>query len=320
MFTMSQINHIRDLHKCGYSISEISKETGADRKTVSKYLKMDDFSPEPPVSESKESILDPFKPVIAEWLAADGNHWEKQHHTANRIYDRLRKEHAYTGSYSTVRRYMRKLKTQKKEKANQELIWDPGVAQVDFGEADFYENDVCVRKKYLTVSFPYSNDSFVQVFGGETSECVCEGLQDIFSYIGGVPGLLIFDNATGVGRRIGEAVRECQLFAKFRAHYGFQIRFCNPYAGYEKGHVESKVKYNRRNLFVPVPRYADIHIFNRELLDAHHIKASEKHYKKGEVIADLFGEDQKALMSIPAKPFNVCRYDWFKADGYVMLE
>lgn len=46
------------------------------------------------------------------------------------------------------------------------------------------------------------------------------------------------------------------------------------------------------------------------------IKASEVHYKKGEVIADLFKEDQKALLHLPNKPFNVCRYDWFKADGY----
>ena len=30
MYTMSQINHIKDLSSCGYRISEISKETGAD--------------------------------------------------------------------------------------------------------------------------------------------------------------------------------------------------------------------------------------------------------------------------------------------------
>lgn len=77
--------------------------------------------------------------------------------------------------------------------------------QVDFGEADFYEAGKLCHKKYLTVSFPYSNDGYSQVFGGETAECVCQGLQDIFEFIGGVPPLLIFDNAAGVGRRIGDA-------------------------------------------------------------------------------------------------------------------
>lgn len=100
-------------------------------------------------------------------------------------------------------------------KANLELVWDPGPAQVDFGEADFYENGKLVRKKYLTVSFPYSNDGYSQVFGGETAECVCQGLLDIFEFIGGVPPLLIFDNATGVGRRIGDMIHETELFPVF---------------------------------------------------------------------------------------------------------
>ena len=34
MYTMSQINHIKDLSNCGYRISEISKKTGADPKTI----------------------------------------------------------------------------------------------------------------------------------------------------------------------------------------------------------------------------------------------------------------------------------------------
>ena len=37
MLTMSQINHIKDLSNCGYRISEISKKTGADPKTIRKY-------------------------------------------------------------------------------------------------------------------------------------------------------------------------------------------------------------------------------------------------------------------------------------------
>ena len=124
-------------------------------------------------------------------------------------------EHGYTGSYSIVQRYMKKCRSIQTEKANLELIWDPGPAQVDFGKADFYEAGKLCRKKYLTVSFPYSNDGYSQVFGGETAECVCQGLQDIFEFIGGVPPLLIFDNATGVGRRIGDAIHASELFSRF---------------------------------------------------------------------------------------------------------
>ena len=316
MLTMSQINHIKDLSNCGYRISEISKKTGADPKTIRKYLAQDDFSPQPPVIQEKPSKLDPFKPIIQEWLDEDKKHWRKQHHTAQRVYERLVEEHGYTGSYSIVQRYMKKCRSIQTEKANLELIWDPGPAQVDFGEADFYEAGKLCRKKYLTVSFPYSNDGYSQVFGGETAECVCQGLQDIFEFIGGVPPLLIFDNAAGVGRRIGDAIHESELFSRFRAHYHFRVRFCNPYSGWEKGNVERKVDYNRANLFVPVPHFNEIEKYNQKLLACHEKKASELHYKKQIPIRELFEEDRKALLMLPPKRFDVCRYEWLKADGY----
>lgn len=319
MFNMSQVNNIRDLGNKGYRISEISRMTGADRKTIKKYLEQEDFSPRPPLVKETVSILDPYKPIIGEWLAEDRKHWSKQHHTAKRVYERLRDEKDYTGSYSVVQRYMKSLRKISEDelcKGSQDLIWEPGDSQADFGEADFYEGSRCVRRKYLALSFPYSNDGYLQIFGGENAECVCQGLKDIFEYIGGVPNKIVFDNATGVGRRIKDKVIETELFKRFRAHYGFEVIFCNPEAGYEKGNVENKVGTERRNIFVPVPSYHTMEEFNIELLPKHEKKASEVHYKKGIRISELFEEDRKALHDLPRTPFEVCRYDYFKADGY----
>lgn len=319
MLNMSDINDIRDLAKCGYRISEIVEKTKKDPKTVRKYLQMEDFSPKPPIANlSHPSIVSPFHDKIIGYFKEDEETWKKQHHTAKRIYDRLKDEEGFTGSYDSVQKYVKRLRDEKKAKTKGtlELIWEPGFAQVDFGEADMDEETVRVRRKYLTVSFPHSNDGYNQVFGGETAECVCQGLQDIFYYIGGVPRVLVFDNATGVGRRTCDKIRETKLFSQFRAHYGFQVRFCNPYAGHEKGNVEAKVGCSRRNLMVPVPRYHDIEEFNKELLDKHKGKAAEKHYKKGVLISELFEEDKRNLLPLPRTPFNVCRYESYKADGY----
>ena len=90
MLTMSQINDIRDLSRKGYRISKISSLTGMDRKTVRKYLKQDDFSPEPPVVKTRKSIVTPYVDTITGWLEEDQKHWSKQHHTAKRIHERLR--------------------------------------------------------------------------------------------------------------------------------------------------------------------------------------------------------------------------------------
>ncbi len=316
MWGMSDINDIRDLSKKGYRISDIHSITKRDPKTIKKYLEKEDFSETPPISKKNQSILDPYKETISGWLDEDRKHWKKQHHTARRVYDRLVSEEAYTGSYETVQRYVKIIRKDIQNKATQELIWEPGNAEVDFGEADFNVNGKCLRRKYLVVSFPYSNDGYAQVFGGETAECVCQGLQDIFRYIEGVPETLIFDNATGVGRRVGETVTVTELFKRFRAHYGFQIKFCNPRSGWEKGSVENKVGTVRRNLFVPVRSYNDIIEFNKGLLDEHIRKADELHYKKGVLIKELFRDDVKHFAPLPSKEFNVCRYEWFKADGY----
>jgi transposase len=318
VLNMLQVNDIRERAAAGESVAGIARELKVDEKTVRKYLKEQDYSPKPPERIERPSSLDPYKPHIDGWLEEDQGRWHKQRHTAQRIHKRLREEkEGYGCSYSVVQRYVRARRgALRAMRASQELVWHPGEAQGDFGEADFVEGGETVRKKYLTLSFPYSNDSFTQVFGGETAECVCQGLKDIFGYIGGVSPLIVFDNATGVGRRMGEVVHETELFGRMRAHYRFTVRFCNPDSGHEKGNVEAKVGYTRRNLFVPPAAYSDIAEYNRELLRRHEEKAKELHYKKNRPIGELFVSDKAALLPLPKAAFDVCRYEYVKADGY----
>ena len=177
MLTMSQINDIRDLSRKGYGISKISSLTGKDRKTIRKYLEQDDFSPEPPVAKSRTSIVTPYIDIITEWLEEDQKHWSKQRHTAKRIHERLQEEYGFTGSYDSVQKFVHRIRTDIQTKGTQELVWEPGCAQVDFGEADFNEDTECVRRKYLTVSFPFSNDGYNQVFRGETANASARGFR-----------------------------------------------------------------------------------------------------------------------------------------------
>ncbi len=47
---------------------------------------------------------------------------------------------------------------------------------------------------FLVVSFPHPGMSWFQVFRGRASECVCQGLADVFRHMGGVPPVVVFDN------------------------------------------------------------------------------------------------------------------------------
>lgn len=319
---MLQIDLIKELQRRGIGPIQIASQLNIDRKTVSKYMKKDDFEPKKQIRlEPSPSKLDRFKPQILAWLEEDKKNRYKQRHTAQRIHQRLTEEFAdYDASYALVQRFVRSLKmksqTQSRE-GNQELVWHPGEAQVDFGEVDTYdENGELQTGKFLCISFPFSNAAYVQLFGGETAECVVKGLQDIFRHMGGVPPRLVFDNASGVGKRICDQVRLTDLFLRFKIHYGFDVTFCNPYAGHEKGHVENKVGYVRRNFFVPLPNVVDVEAFNIQLLNRCETDWQRNHYKKSVMIAELFAQDVSAFLYLPPKPFSPVRFQRVKTDGY----
>ena len=316
MISMSVINSIRQLRREGYSVSDIARKASVSRDTVYKYLHKDDFSPKIPAGRQRKSKLDPYRPIIERWLDEDLLTWRKQRHTARRIWQRLRDEYGFDGSETTVARYVRNIKDERRLPADQflDLVWTPGEAQADFGELDLYLNLVKKRLSYFVLSFPYSNVGFAQIFPAENAECVCQALKQIFEYIGGVPRRIVFDNATGVGRRTCEAVRTTELFGRFAAHYDFAYSFCNPNAGHEKGNVEKKVGFIRKNLFVPLPNVMNIASYNKTLLARCERLAKREHWKRGEDQRELFVEDEFALIGLPVKDFDVVRYVKAKAN------
>jgi transposase len=84
---------------------EVVLELGHSRKTIQKALSQ----AAPPGYRLRKGrpkpVLDPVRPIIEAWLAADQAAPRKQRHTAQRIYERLRDEHGFTGSASNVRRF-----------------------------------------------------------------------------------------------------------------------------------------------------------------------------------------------------------------------
>lgn len=317
--SMEQIHRIKELQLQEKGPYQIAKELNIDPKTVRKYMEQEDFSPKIPIPEIRTSKMDPYRNTIETWLNEDEQNRHKQRHTSKRIYDRLSKKFPeFNCSYPTVNRYVRNLKQQRKidKKGYLELEWHPGEAQADFGECDLILNGSRKTCRYLVVSFPQSNAAFVQCFLGETAECLCQGLMDIFYHIKGVPNRLIIDNATGAGRRIGEVVRLTQLFKRFQAHFGFKITFCNPASGHEKGNVENKVGYVRRNYFVPLPSAVSLSEWNTELFELCELDNAREHYKKDLPICELFEADRKAMLPLPRHPFEACRYENVKTNGY----
>lgn len=328
MTTMDQIHRIRELYYGqDKSLTEIARLMHMDWRTVRKYVDMEDFNDSPPVPEddSHTSKLDPFKPLIDSWLEADRKAPRKQRHTARRIHKRLKEEaDRYDCSYRLVAAYV----TEKKKAlrlTNQAgylpLEHHPGEAQADFGYADFYENGrLHHNAKYLVLSFPYSNGGYLQLNYGENMECLLEGLAAMFEHIGGVPTEIWFDNTRTIVTEIikGGGREVTERFQRFCEHYRFKPVFMNPESGWEKGNVENKVGYLRRNELVPVPEFVSLTEKNRELLAACDKDMEREHYDDGNrrFISELFATDKTALLPLPAVPFNTSLYITARTDKY----
>ena len=107
MFSVELYGRVR--HAChieGLSQREAARRFGIHRNTVRKMLA---FAVPPGYRRATpppRPKLGAFTGIIDQILAADRSAPLKQRHTAKRIFDRLRAEHGYAGSYTTVKAYV----------------------------------------------------------------------------------------------------------------------------------------------------------------------------------------------------------------------
>lgn len=327
---MDQIHLIRAMfYEQGKNISEIATATGYNWKTVAKYIDMKDFNqPKPPASpKTLCPKLDPYKPAIESWLIEDKKHPRKQRHTAKRVFKRLKQEFPdFNCSYRTVDTYVSVRKKElnlTRSEGFLPLQHHPGEAQADFGTAEFYENGTLRTGKYLVLSFPWSNAGYLQLNYGENAECLLEGLDAIFRFIGGVPHEIWFDNASAIVTNVirgGNSRTVTEKFTRFADHYGFRAVFMNPAEGHEKGSVEKKVGYTRSNLLVPVPEFINLSDYNAELLMRCRDDMDRDHYCKGSRISELFENDRDSFLPVPEIPFDLSTTLYgIRTDSYGMF-
>jgi len=291
----------------GLSQREASRRFGLSRVTVAKMMQ---FSV-PPGYRRQQSPrrpkLEPFLGVIDEILAQDTQSPRKQRHTAWRLFERLRDEYGFNGGYTIVKDYVRQ-----KRLRGQEMfvpLWHPpGHAQADFGQAEVVIAGVLQKAHFLVMDLPHSDDAFVMAFPGETTEAFCEGHNKAFSYFGGVPTRIVYDNTTiAVARILGDGTRQLtRVFRELQSHYLFEERFARPAKGNDKGKVEGLVGYVRRHFFVPIPRAGSFEELNARLIEECRKRRSRRLRGHQESIGERFERDRQAFLGLPAAPYDAC--------------
>jgi transposase len=327
---MDKQNYLSNLSEFeGMSLRKISAHTGHHFNTVKKYVDKEDWNDEYSPRKERGSLLDPLKPVLDEWIREDMKRRRKDRRTATKMYNDLCADAEHSKllvvSDITVRRYVSKRKKELCRKTYGTAMYglhSMGWAQVDFGDVTVtLPGGAEATWHILVVSFPWSNAGFAQVCRFETKECLCDALQRIFEYLGGVPLRILFDNMSSAVVHIEADGRRklTEMFMRFTMHHRFKADFCNPDSAKEKGNVENKVGYIRRNFLLPPPAINDLEGFNRELLERCTVDLERGHYVKEEQISRLFIAEKDALIPLPRERFRVFALEKVKADDYSFI-
>ena len=304
----------------GMSIRQAAREFGLSRKTIRKMLQ---FSLPPGYERKKPAErpkLGPWLGIIDQILVDDQSQSKKQRHTAKRIWDRLKAEHGFGGGYTVVKDYVRRARLRHKE-VFVPLAHPPGDAQADFGEALVVMAGVEQKAHFQCFDLPYSDDCFVIAFPAENTEAFLEGHNRAFTYFGGVPRTILYDN-TGIAVKeiTGDGERKpTEAFSGLQSHYLFAAKFGRPGKGSDKGNVEGLVGYARRNFMVPVPRAVSWEELNEQLLEQCRKRRARKLWGHPETIAERFERDREQLLPLPPAPLEACQKRTTRASSQALV-
>jgi len=252
--------------------------------------------------------IEPFLPIIEEILESDRKAPKKQRHTAQRIWERLRDEHGFTGKPTIVKDAVWAWRNGHQE-VFLPLSHRPGEAQVDFGFAQVKLNGQATKVALFVMTLPYSDALVIQVFPRECTEAFLEGHKRAFAFFGGVPRRISYDNSKiAVAKITGSRQREVtKEFLRLKSHFLFQDHFCLVRRPNEKGHVERLLDFARTNYLVPVPEVASLVELNAALLQHCQADLDRQLYGKSAPKAVLLEEERPALLPIPPQEFEARR-------------
>lgn len=318
------MNHIQDIIRRlqqGESERRIARDMQIARKTVRKYREiakeqgyLEKAGEQPSDSELREALgpgvqaprqastVEPYREKIQEWVKAGVE--------MTAIWLRLQENYGYKGGYSSVRRFVHRLKPAEPE-AFVRVHSDPGEdMQVDFGSVGQLYDPVTKRMRtaYVFVAtLGYSRHQYAELVFDQKVGTWIALHKRAFEYLGGVPKRVVPDNLKAAVLKalvhdpiLGDAYRRMAL------HYGFLISPTIPHTPQHKGKVESGVHYVKRNFFAG-QEFVDINVGNVHLREwILNTAGVRKHGTTAEAPLRLFHEIERAcLQPLPAEPFQL---------------
>jgi transposase len=268
----------------------------------------------------EQSQVEPFREQV-----------EALHHSGvegQAIWQILVDQHGFTGSYSAIKRFLRRLRPPG-DGATLRLEVAPGdEAQVDFGFAGqcFDPETNRVRRAWVFVmTLSFSRHQYAELVFDQTIATWVRLHRAAFEFFGGVPRRIVLDNlraaivhAALYDPEVQRSYRECA------EHYGFLIAPCRPRTPEHKGKVEQGgVHYVKRNALAG-RTFRDVHEGNRHLLRwCIEIAGRRVHGTTKQLPLERFDQvERAALLPLPLSPWELAEWKQAKlhADCHVVFD
>ncbi len=350
------------LGQLGWSLRKIEKATGVRRETAAGYLKAagiglrpprgwgkrlprpanpangvtTDFGPEPSAapanpangvttgsdadsSPTATSFCEPFRSFIEDELARGRN--------AMGIWQHMVDRHGFTGSYQSVKRFVRKLNGPAVKVAHPVIETAAGEeAQVDYGAGPLVRDPRTGkyrRTRLFVLTLGYSRKCVRLLTFQSSSRQWCELHQTAFERLGGVTRLVVLDNLKeGVLKSDIYDPDLNPLYRDFLKHYNTVALPCRQADPDRKGKVESGIGHTQKT---PVKgmKFDSLGAAQQDLDQWETRWADTRiHGTTKRQVATMFAEEKPALQPLPLEPFRFYEYGKRKVhlDGCVEVE
>ncbi|MBK8574210.1 MAG: IS21 family transposase [Elusimicrobia bacterium] len=280
------------------SRANIARKLHLDRKTVRRALAFKD-APPPRVVVVRSSKIHPFATYLSHRIK------EYPDLSAVKLLTELRGM-GYPGGLSILKNHLRELRP-KTQDVFLRIETLPGEqAQVDWANCGSLRVGAALRKlSCFVMVLSYSRMIYLEFTLSQSLEDFLACHVHAFRFFGGIPKKILYDNLkTVVLSRMGRDIRFHPRFMDFAGAHLFEPVPCNVRAGWEKGKVESGIRYIRISFLAgrPITSWPllarDADIWRDTVANV------RTHGTTAEKPMDRFPADHAALRPLPPRDYD----------------
>ena len=267
-----------------------------------------------------QSRARPQTTSLVEPYANEVKKWAGQGIQGTTIHQALVRKYGYTGSYSSVRRYLQGMAAANPD-ATTVLDFEPGeVAQVDFGAGPVI-TDAFSGESFKTWVFvmvlAWSRHQYAELVRDQKVETWLGCHRRAFEWFGGVVSRVTIDNPKcAITKACYHDPQVQRAYAECAEGYAFLINALPPREPRKKGVVEAGVKYVKANFF-PLREFRGLRDANRQLQEWVIGPAGNRiHGTTREKPLTRFAETEKHLLKpLPDSPPELASWNKVKVHG-----